>query len=114
MKQLKTIVFLMLCPLSTMAQSMYIYQNGQQTFFNINEVDSITFDDTPNLWQDANTDIDFYYAPGWNQTTNPTYTEKNGTYTLTLKKATSEQWQAQMFLITDLQTDAHYNYNFRI
>ena len=72
MKQLKVIVLLMLCPLSIMAQSMYIHQNGQQTYFNINEVDSITFDNTPNLWQNANKEIGFYYAPGWNQTTDPT------------------------------------------
>ena len=97
-----------------MAQSMTVYQGGQQTFFNINEVDSITFDNTHNLWQDANPTVGFYYAPGWNQTTDPTYTENKGTYTLTLKKATSEQWQAQMYFITDLQTDAYHNYNFRI
>ena len=104
----------MLCPLFTWAQSMHIYQNGEQTYFNISEVDSVVFDNTHNRWQDANTNIGFYYAPGWNQTTDPTYTEKNGAYTLTLKKSTSEQWQAQMFLVTDLHTDAHYNYNFRI
>ena len=114
MKQLKVIALLMLCPQMTKAQSMSVYQNGQQTFFNISEVDSITFDDTHNLWLDSDKDISFYYAPGWNQIAAPTYTEKNGTYTLTLKRATSEQWQAQMFLVTNLQTDAHYNYDFRI
>ena len=114
MKQLKVIALLMLCHLTIMAQSMSVYQNGQPTYFNISEIDSITFDHTHNLWLDANTNIGFYYAPGWNQTTDPTYTEKNGAYTLTLKKSTSEQWQAQMFLVTDLHTDAHYNYNFRI
>lgn len=114
MKQLITTAFLMLCPLSIMAQSMNIYQNGQQTYFNINEVDSITFDNTHNLWLDANIDIGFYYAPGWNQITAPTYTEKNGAYTLTLREATSERWQAQMYIVTDLATDAHNNYSFRI
>ena len=115
MKKLEVIALLMLCSLSIMAQSMHIYHhNGEQTYFNISEVDSITFDNNHNLWQDANTDISFYYAPGWTQTADPTYTENNGAYTLTLKRATTEQWQAQMFLVTDLQTDAHYNYNFRI
>ena len=104
----------MIIHLQIMAQSMSVYQGEQQTFFNLNEVDSITFDNTHNLWQDANADIGFYYAPGWDQTTDPTYTEKNGVYTLTLKKATSEQWQAQMYFVTDLQTDAYHNYNFRI
>ena len=114
MKQLEVIALLMLCPLSIMAQSMNVYQNGQMTYFNISEVDSVTFDNTPNLWQNANKEIGFYYAPGWNQTTDPTYTENKGTYTLTLKKATSEQWQAQMYFVSDLQTDAYHNYNFRI
>ncbi|MBQ7462770.1 MAG: glycoside hydrolase family 16 protein [Bacteroidaceae bacterium] len=114
MKQLEATALLMLCSLYSLAQSMTVYQGGQQTFFNINEVDSITFDNTHNLWQDANPQVGFYYAPGWNQTTDPTYTENKGTYTLTLKKATSEQWQAQMYFITDLQTDAYHNYSFRI
>ena len=114
MKRPKLTAILMLCTLHSMAQSMTVYQGGQQTFFNINEVDSITFDNTHNLWLDANPTVGFYYAPGWNQTTDPTYTENKGAYTLTLKKATSEQWQAQMYFITDLQTDAYHNYNFRI
>ena len=114
MKKLEAIVLLMLCSLTIMAQSMTVYQGGQQTFFNISEVDSITFDNTPNLWLDANSQVGFYYAPGWNQIADPTYTEDKGTYTLTLKKATSEQWQAQMYFVTDLQTDAYHNYNFRI
>ncbi len=114
MSIIKTTLLSLLCPLTIMAQSMNIYQGEQLTYYNINEVDSITFDNTHNLWLDAHTNIGFYYAPGWNQTADPTYTEKNGAYTLTLKKSTSEQWQAQMYLVTDLHTDAHYNYNFRI
>ena len=97
MKGLKIIALLMLCPLSTWAQSMNIYQDGKQTYFNISEVDSVVFDNTHNLWQDANAQVGFYYAPNWTQTADPTYTENKGSYTLTLKRATSEQWQAQMY-----------------
>ena len=104
----------MTCHLPIMAQSMCIYHGEQQTLFNLNEVDSIRFDPTPNMWLNAEKELGFYYAPGWNQTTDPACTEKNGTYTLTLNKATSEQWQAQMYFVTDLKTDAHYNYGFRI
>lgn len=104
----------MVCHLPIMAQSMSIYQGEQQTFFNLSEVDSIKFDPTPNMWLNVEKELGFYYAPGWNQTTDPTCTEKNGTYTVTLNKATSEQWQAQMYFVTDLMTDAHYNYSFRI
>ena len=114
MKHIKFILFLLITPLSALAQSMNIYQDGEQTFFNVNEVDSIVFDNTPNLWQNANVSLGFYYAPGWSQIADPTYTEKNGTYTLTLNRATAAQWQAQMYLVTDLATDAHNNYTFRI
>ena len=114
MKATKILFLMVICSLSVMAQSMCVYQGDEQTYFNLNEVDSIKFDPTPNLWLNAEKELGFYYAPGWNQTTAPAYTEKNGTYSVTLNKATSEQWQAQMYFVTDLKTDAHCNYNFRI
>ena len=114
MNTIKSFPFLVIFPLSVMAQSMNVYQNGEPAFFDINEVDSIVFDATPNLWREAGKEVSFYYAPGWNQTADPACTESNGTYTLTLSKATSEQWQAQMYVVTDLTTDAHNNYGFRI
>ena len=114
MNHIKTLLCMMACTLSIMAQSMSIHKGDEQTFFNLSEVDSITFDPTPNLWQNAEKSIRFYYAPSWNQIADPTYTEQNGTYTLTLTRATSAQWQAQMHFITNLATDAHKNYNFRI
>lgn len=114
MKSSKILFLMAIYSLSVMAQSMCVYQGNGQTFFNLSEVDSIKFDPTPNLWLNAKKSLGFYYAPGWNQTADPTYTEKNGTYTLTLNRATTEQWQAQMYFITDLETDAHRNYSFRI
>ena len=114
MKILLTIPLLTLCTLLATAQSMSVYQGGEQSLFNLSEVDSITFDPTPNLWLGAEKELGFYYAPGWNQTSDPACTEKNGTYTLTLSKATSAQWQAQMYVVTDLTTDAHRNYSFRV
>ena len=114
MNCIKCFLLLISLPLSLVAQSMDIYQNGESTFFNVNEVDSIVFDATPNLWLNANPDIGFYYAPGWSQIDGPTYTERNGTYTLTLNKPTTAQWQAQMYFVTNLATDAHNNYSFRI
>lgn len=114
MKHTLNLLFLALCPLFSVAQSMDIYQNGEPTSYNVNEVDSIVFDATPNLWLESNPSIGFYYAPGWDQIADPTCTERNGTYTLTLNRATSAQWQAQMFIVTNLSTDAHNNYSFRI
>lgn len=114
MKLTLCLLFLISFHSFSVAQSMDIYQNGESTFFNVNEVDSIVFNNTHNLWQDANVSLGFYYAPGWSQIADPTYTEKNGTYTLTLNRTTAAQWQAQMYLVTDLATDAHNNYTFRI
>ena len=114
MKSTKILFLMAAYSLSAMAQSMCVYQGNGQTIFNLSEVDSIKFDPTPNLWMNAEKSIGFYYAPGWNQITDPTYIENNGTYTLTLNRATTEQWQAQMYFITDIETDAHRNYGFRI
>lgn len=97
-----------------MAQSMSVYRGGQQLFFDANEVDSIVFDATPNLWHKATKTLRFYYAPGWTQTADPEHSESNGIYTVTFKRATTAQWQAQMFIVTDMPTDAYHNYNVRL
>ena len=76
MNHIKTLLCMMACTLSIMAQSMSIHKGDEQTFFNLSEVDSITFDPTPNLWQNAEKSIRFYYAPSWNQIADPTYTEQ--------------------------------------
>ncbi len=56
-----------------------------------------------NLWKQANPTFDhIYYAPGWNQIADFEHSEENGVYTLKLTEATSEQWQAQYFLTTEL------------
>lgn len=107
-------LLLMAFSTTVLAQSMSIHQNGEETYFNLNEVDSVTFNATPNLWQNANTTIGFYYAPGWTKIADPKYTNEGSTYTVTLTRSTSAQWQAQMYILTDLATDAHKNYSFRI
>ena len=114
MKSLLFILTFVLCPFLFWAQSMSVHYNEEVVTYNLNEVDSVTFDSTPNLWMETQPTLSFYYAPNWNKTTDPACTEKNGTYTLTLNRATSAQWQAQMHLVTDLATDAHKNYSFRI
>lgn len=114
MNLVKSLLCFMICSLSVMAQSMSVHQGEEQVIYDLNDVDSVTFDATPNLWRKANISLGFYYAPGWTQIADPHYTEDKGTYTVTLSRSTSAQWQAQMFLVTDLSTDAHKNYNFRI
>lgn len=114
MKIYKLLILAFTSALPALAQSMSIYQGGEPSTFNLNEIDSITFDNTPNLWQDAVKTVSFYYAPGWNKIADPKHTESNGTHSLTYNTATSAQWQAQTFFATDIATDAHNNYNFRI
>lgn len=53
----------------------------------------------------------FFYAPGWAQIANPAWNFDGTTYTLTLPEATTDQWQAQMHVGTDicLQEGEHYD-----
>lgn len=56
-----------------------------------------------NLWNGATKkEPSFFYAPGWNQIANPAYSFDGDAYTVTLPEATTEQWQAQMHIGTDI------------
>lgn len=70
-----------------------------------------------NLWRNANkSNITFYYAPGWNQIADPAYqVDDEGNITLSLGQATTDQWQAQMF-INDLgiATTSDKTYDFQV
>lgn len=59
MNYIKCILCMLTCSLSVVAQSMSVHQGGEQLYFSLNEVDSITFDATPNLWQRGNTSLRF-------------------------------------------------------
>ena len=56
----------------------------------------------------------FYYAPGWSQVANPSYSYIDGTYTMTLPTATSERWQAQMLINTGVAITAGATYDFSV
>lgn len=57
----------------------------------------------------------FYYAPGWSQISDPTWSLVNGTYTVTLPTATTERWQAQMaFQTTGVSVSADKKYDFSV
>ena len=56
----------------------------------------------------------FYYAPGWAQVANPSYTYIDGTYSLTLPTATSERWQAQMLINTGVAITSGASYDFSV
>lgn len=97
------------------AQFMNIHSHGETlSSIEVADVDSITFDNRENMWRKANAKLSFYYAPGWTQIADPTYSTTNNTYSITWPKATSAQWQAMMFLKTGLSSSASKRYDFRV
>lgn len=68
-----------------------------------------------NMWRKANIEEPtFFYAPGWAQAADPTCVKTGYDYSLTLPSATSERWQAQMFIGTDMSTSADKTYDFSV
>lgn len=67
-----------------------------------------------NLWKayDGVVAPKFWYAPGWSQIDDPEFTFKDGTYTVELPTATTDQWQGQMSFETDLTASLSDTYNF--
>ena len=80
------------------------------------DTDSV-YDAETNLWKTHVDDTgvyttEFYYAPGWTQIADPGFTSDGGTYTVTLPEATTDQWQAQVKIKTDIPADADTPYDF--
>ncbi len=70
-----------------------------------------------NIWRPideaAGYTTSFYYAPGWNQIADPGFAQNGDAYTFTLPSATSDQWQAQCFLVPNsLVLNSGTNYDF--
>ena len=71
-----------------------------------------------NLWKPVDAEgahsYSFFYAPGWTQIADPEVSCAGGKYTFSLPSATSEQWQAQCFIIPTpaLPLSAATNYDF--
>ena len=70
-----------------------------------------------NIWrtidEKANYTTSFYYAPGWSQIADPAFSQDGDTYTLALPQATSDQWQAQFFIIPEqMVLNSAKNYDF--
>lgn len=65
-----------------------------------------------NLWTKATKQINsFWYAPGWSQIADPTYSFDGDAFSLTLPEATTDQWQAQMHVGTDISLPAGEHYD---
>lgn len=78
-----------------------------------------TYDSESNLWKTYVDDkgnegftTTFYYAPGWAQIADPDFSVDNGKYTVVLPEATSEQWQAQVHVVTGIPAEADTEYDF--
>lgn len=65
-----------------------------------------------NLWRSATKQQpSFWYAPGWSQIADPAYTFTDEALTLTLPEATTDQWQAQCHIGTDICLTAGNHYD---
>lgn len=73
------------------------------------------FDSEYNLWRNANITLtEYWYAPNWEQIADPEAEMTEDGFTVTLPSATTDQWQAQMKLTTDLSTNSSTNYDFSV
>lgn len=73
------------------------------------------FENEHNLWLSANKKINsFFYAPGWAQIADPAYTLTDEAFIVTLPEATTDQWQAQCHIGTDICLPAgeHFDGSF--
>lgn len=75
------------------------------------------YDSENNLWKVNVDDTDayttsFYYAPGWTQIADPGFSKDGGNYTITLPVATTDQWQAQVKILTNIAAEAETPYDF--
>lgn len=61
------------------------------------------YDSGYNMWVDGNARLNsFFYAPGWAQIADPSYTLAGDGFSISLPEATTDQWQAQMHIGTDI------------
>jgi|GEM_PF-4918716 len=83
------------------------------------EEEAIEYDSgSSNLWAavDAAHTYSQYYAPGWSQLSDPEITYSNHTYSYSLPTATTDQWQAQFFIIPDsaVALSSSNKYDFQV
>lgn len=70
------------------------------------------YDGEFNMWKGATVEEPtFYYAPGWAQIADPVYSLNAGAYSVNLPQSTTDQWQAQMMLNTDIALEAGKSYD---
>jgi len=76
---------------------------------------SVEWREADNLLKGMNEEISYYYAPGWAQIADPATVKADGSYTLQLPSATSDQWQCQFtFNKTGVALSADKKYDYRV
>lgn len=66
-----------------------------------------------NLWNKANATLNhWFYAPGWSEITPPELKSDGKTFSFTLPEGTSDRWQAQLHLDTNLAIESGKEYDF--
>lgn len=71
-----------------------------------------------NLWKPADADggltLNYYYAPGWSPIADPELQKSGSKYTWMLPSATSDRWQAQIFMVpvNPISLTAEKQYDF--
>lgn len=108
------------CPL-TIQDLLVMFQlgpNPDQTKVSVTNISLVKFvpepeKETKELWPDANARLaKTYFAPGWTESTDFTADYADNTLTLDLKAATSDPWQSQFWVLTDLAMSADKKYTF--
>lgn len=78
----------------------------------MNGFPGFVYDSPFNLWTAAAKSApSFWYAPGWSQIADPAYSFDGDSYSLTLPEATTDQWQAQMHVTTDISLEEGEHYD---
>lgn len=81
----------------------------------MNGFGGFVYDSDFNLWKKATiSKPTFWYAPGWAQIADPTYTTDNASYIVSLPEATTETWQAQMLIGTNMSSSTNNKYDFSV
>lgn len=81
----------------------------------MNGFGGFVYDSDFNLWKKAIIQKPvFWYAPKWTQIADPSYTLADGTYSISLPVATTDTWQSQMSMLTDISTKTLSEYDFSV
>ena len=70
------------------------------------------YDSDCNMFRTASKTPSYWYAPGWAQIADPETTVEGSAYTLVLPEATTDKWQCQFHLHTDMATNSATKYDF--